>query len=176
MPTPTLPEIQANIKRIYELASKLPDIPDDTHPRISALRKLEELTVKYESGVVELRNYCERKYRAATSEDGKPLLIPFAVKGRVEVNEYGWLHIKLDALLPHCRYATPTYLSNTITRLLNDYEGRRGKPCENTEAADFKKRIGSTVYTVSVHFSRTSRETIEDKILRQIESEARKTA
>jgi len=51
-----------------------------------------------------------------------------------------------------------------------------GKPRKDTEAADFKKRIGSTVYTVSVHFSRTSRETIEDKILRQIESEARKTA
>jgi len=51
-----------------------------------------------------------------------------------------------------------------------------GKPRKDNEAADFKKRIGSTVYTVSVHFSRTSRETIEDKILRQIESEARKTA
>jgi hypothetical protein len=51
-----------------------------------------------------------------------------------------------------------------------------GKTPISTEAADFKKRIGSTVYTVSVHFSRTSRETIEDKILRQIESEARKTA
>ena len=50
------------------------------------------------------------------------------------------------------------------------------KTRRGTEAADFKKRIGSTVYTVSVHFSRTSRETIEDKILRQIESEARKPA
>jgi len=127
MPPPTLPEIQANIKHIYELASKLPDLPDDARPRSGALRKLEELTVKYESGVVDLRNYCERKYHAATSEDGKPQLIPFAVKGRVEVNEYGWLHIKLDALLPHCRYATPTYLSDTISRLLDDYEGRHGK-------------------------------------------------
>ena len=50
------------------------------------------------------------------------------------------------------------------------------KTRRSAEAADFKKRIGSTVYTVSVHFSKTSRETIEDKILRQIESEARKPA
>lgn len=50
------------------------------------------------------------------------------------------------------------------------------KKRRSAEAADFKKRIGSTVYTVSVHFSRTSRETIEDKILRQMESEARKPA
>jgi len=43
-------------------------------------------------------------------------------------------------------------------------------------AAVFKKRIGSTTYVVSVHFSRTSRETVEDKILRLIKSEARETA
>ena len=127
MSAPTLSDIQTNIKCVHEMSSKLSDFPDDAKPRDSYLRKLEELTVKYESGVVELRNYCERKYRVASSENGKPLLIPYAVKGRVEVNEYGWLHIKLDALLPHCRYATPTYLSDTITRLLDDYEGRRGK-------------------------------------------------
>jgi len=50
------------------------------------------------------------------------------------------------------------------------------KTRSDTAAAGFKKRIGSTVYTVSVHFSKTSRETIEDKILRRIESEARKPA
>lgn len=51
-----------------------------------------------------------------------------------------------------------------------------GKTHTGAQAADFKKRIGSTVYTVSVHFSRTSGETIEDKILRLIESEVKKTA
>ena len=40
----------------------------------------------------------------------------------------------------------------------------------------FRKRIGSTVYTVSVHFSQTSNETLEDKIHRLIESEAMGTA
>ena len=127
MPTPTLPEIQTDIKRVYEMASKLSEIPDDARPRSSTLRKLEELTAKYESGVVDLRNYCERKYRTSLSENGKPLLIPNTVKGRAEINEYGWLHITLDTLLPHCRYATPSYLTDTITRLLDDYEGRCGK-------------------------------------------------
>ena len=32
------------------------------------------------------------------------------------------------------------------------------------------KRIGATTYKVSVHFSRTSKETIEDKIIKLIES------
>jgi hypothetical protein len=35
----------------------------------------------------------------------------------------------------------------------------------------YRKRIGSTVYVVSVHFSNTSRETAEDKLLRLIKRE-----
>ncbi len=39
------------------------------------------------------------------------------------------------------------------------------------ESGVFTKRIGSTTYRVSVHFSKTSRETVNDKILRLIKSE-----
>ena len=38
------------------------------------------------------------------------------------------------------------------------------------------KRIGSTTYRVSVRFSETSKETMQDKILRMIESEVHKSA
>ena len=44
------------------------------------------------------------------------------------------------------------------------------------EPIKINKRIGSTVYTVSIHFSETSKETFEDKILRLIESEVRNSA
>lgn len=40
----------------------------------------------------------------------------------------------------------------------------------------FQQRIGSTVYTVSVRFSSTSTETIEDKIFKMMESEVRQSA
>ena len=40
------------------------------------------------------------------------------------------------------------------------------------EPQTLRKRIGSTVYEVSIHFSETNKETIEDKILRLIEREA----
>lgn len=36
------------------------------------------------------------------------------------------------------------------------------------------KRIGSTTHKVSVHFSRTSKETMGDKIIRLIEKDAAK--
>ena len=41
-----------------------------------------------------------------------------------------------------------------------------------TEPFKLQKRIGSTTYEVSVHFSTTSTETIEDKILRLISNDA----
>jgi hypothetical protein len=39
-----------------------------------------------------------------------------------------------------------------------------------------EQRIGSTVYRVTVHFSPTSTDTIEDKLLRLMESEVRDSA
>ena len=45
------------------------------------------------------------------------------------------------------------------------------KPKENT-AMRLTKRIGTTTYKVNVHFSETSKETIGDKIIRLIQSEA----
>lgn len=40
------------------------------------------------------------------------------------------------------------------------------------EAGVFTKRLGSTNYRVRVHFSKTSRETMNDKILRLIKNDA----
>ncbi|MGL5436123.1 MAG: transposon-encoded TnpW family protein [Lachnospiraceae bacterium] len=41
-----------------------------------------------------------------------------------------------------------------------------------SESNVFTKRIGSTNYRVSVHFSKTNRETMNDKILRLMKNEA----
>ena len=43
---------------------------------------------------------------------------------------------------------------------------------QTCETRTFTKRIGSTTYRVRVHFSRMSRETINDKIMRLIKREA----
>jgi hypothetical protein len=49
---------------------------------------------------------------------------------------------------------------------VNDAEKRDCKPVRMT------KRIGSTTYKVSVYFSKTSKETLADKLARLIEMEA----
>jgi hypothetical protein len=85
-------------------------------------RKLEMMSAQYESGAVLLREFCERHYRSVTPEKGKPLPILRMYSGYVNINEYGWLHIRIDALLPHCRYTTTFFLTDTITRLLDGFE------------------------------------------------------
>ena len=47
--------------------------------------------------------------------------------GFVETLGYGWLHIQLNTLLPHCRYQTSDWLSDTIRRLLDEYEAGGSK-------------------------------------------------
>ena len=47
---------------------------------------------------------------------------------------------------------------------------------EVAEPVTLLKRIGSTTYKVSVRFSETDKETMEDKLLRLIEREVRNSA
>jgi hypothetical protein len=50
------------------------------------------------------------------------------------------------------------------------------EPPEKAASQVLQKRIGSTTYVVNVHFCENAKETLEDKILRLIESEVRKLA
>ena len=48
--------------------------------------------------------------------------------------------------------------------------------CNGSEPVKLRERIGSTTFEVTVHFSNTSAETLEDKLLRLIEREVNKSA
>lgn len=85
---------------------------------------LEKTACEFEKAVLELRSLCE-KYCPGEGGYGKRSAAPFReVTGRAEKMGYNWLHIQLNTLLPHCRYQTPAWLSDTIRRLLDDFESR----------------------------------------------------
>lgn len=46
----------------------------------------------------------------------------------------------------------------------------KAKPAPQ-KPGEFTRRIGSTTYTVNVHFSNTSKDTIDDKIVRLVRRE-----
>ncbi|MBP5240151.1 MAG: hypothetical protein J6Z15_06175 [Oscillospiraceae bacterium] len=89
-------------------------------------RTMEETLESFEQATMELRLLAERN-SPGVGEYGKHPIIPARdVTGYVSILEYSWLHIALKTLLPHCRFQAPGWLSDTIRRLLDDYEASGG--------------------------------------------------
>lgn len=87
----------------------------DLHALNSALAQAESLAIG-------LRTAYETAYRDVSAGRDVPAApILRNAGGRISVNEYGWLHMELAMLLPHCQYKTPRYLIDTLERLLDGY-------------------------------------------------------
>lgn len=96
-------------------------------PSEALAKELEQATAQIEQGAVELRTLCAHYQLPLPPVGVKPALEPLNIAGRAECNEFGWLHIQLNSLLPNCRFASPLWITDTITRLLDRLERREGK-------------------------------------------------
>ncbi len=96
---------------------------------------LDKMSAQFESAALSMRSLCEKHRPEASRGESKPALPAISLTGEAEVNEYGWLHITLNTLLPHCRYQTPAWLSDTIGRLLDEYERRDRRKLPRFERA-----------------------------------------
>jgi hypothetical protein len=89
---------------------------------------LDALCEGFERAVIQLRNLCERARESAPpSADRGPNARSVSIAGRAEITDYMQLHIRLNALLPNCRFGAPAYITDTVTRLLDELE-REGHP------------------------------------------------
>jgi len=123
-------EIQQVTYEAYKTSGNLMALLDNKEAESSATADaLDKMVGQFERGAVLLRYLCEKNhpgYRPG-AKGAKPAAPKMNLLGKAEVNHYGWLHIELNALLPHCRYQAPEYLRDTIIRLLDEYESR-GRP------------------------------------------------
>lgn len=88
---------------------------------------LEQTMENFERSTLELRRLCEQ-YSPGVGGYGNRARVPAReIAGRVEMLCEDWLHIRLNTLLPHCRFQSPNWLTDTIRRLLDHYEAQ-GKP------------------------------------------------
>ena len=94
-------------------------------------KTLEQTMEQFENAALELRRLCEQYSPGVGGFAKKNYLPAIDVTGSVEEFGYGWLHITLNTLLPHCRYQSPNWFSDTISRLLDGYEAC-GKNCRFT--------------------------------------------
>ena len=88
---------------------------------------LEQTMEHFERSALELRRLCEQ-YSPGVGGYGNRARAPaMEIAGHVEILCEDWLHICLNTLLPHCRFQSPIWLTDTIRRLLDHYEAQ-GKP------------------------------------------------
>lgn len=89
--------------------------------------ELVRMAAQMEQGVVELRVLCAIYQKSIRNVGRRPALEPLEIAGHAERNEFGWLHIQLNTLLPNCRFESPLWLTDTVKRLLDQLERRHGK-------------------------------------------------
>ena len=88
---------------------------------------LEQTMEHFERSALELRRLCEQ-YSPGVGGYGNRARAPaMEIAGHVEILCEDWLHICRNTLLPHCRFQSPNWLTDTIRRLLDHYEAQ-GKP------------------------------------------------
>lgn len=125
--------MKKDIERMQQLAGDafiatrtLAALADSPSPE--KLRKaLEETSGTFEQSTLDLRRLCEKHALGVGGYGKRPVLPRMETTGFVERFGYGWLHIQLNTLLPHCRYLPSEWLSGTIRRLLDDYEAGGSK-------------------------------------------------
>ena len=107
----------------YSVSESLVNQSFRERPSPRALREDMETAVgQFERATVELRRICE-SYEAPVNAGGKAPPIPAReITGSVETLDRNRLHIRVNTLLPSCRYRAAEWLSDTIRRLLDSYE------------------------------------------------------
>lgn len=91
-------------------------------------RQPTNLLAYLESAVLLARRMAEGQPQLPIHQSARSPAWPVTeIAGSIETNEFGWLHITLNTLLPHCRFKTPAYLSDTITRLIEGHQAKGGR-------------------------------------------------
>lgn len=120
-------KIQALLSGAVSQSNALLALAENGQPSPERLqRTLEQTAGQFERAALELRRLCEKNCPGVGGYGNRPVLPSMDVTGFVEEIGYGWLHIELGTLLPHCRYQAPEWLSDTIRRLLDSY-GQSGR-------------------------------------------------
>ena len=118
-------ELQAVSERLLKAnkhAIRLMNDQTITDERIND--EMDDLMVEMENGCIAARRILE-KYRPLIplEQRGGKLKTFEDIIGSVEVTPEMRVHIKLNTLLPHCKYKTTNYLQDIILRLLESYPG-----------------------------------------------------
>ncbi len=122
-------DLRADLKRLQSLigdafskTGALVALTDAGAPDPDKVQRTLEFTAdQFERAALDVRRLCESLSPGTGGYMHRPRLASIQIAGSVEMLEYTWLHIQINTLLPHCRYQTPAWLTDTIHRLLDGY-------------------------------------------------------
>ena len=104
-------------------------IQADNLPPGTFQKMLEELCGSFEDTALQLRRLCEQQSPGTGGYKRGRALRPLEVVGSVERIGIDWLHIRINTLLPHCRFQPPAWLTETLVELLDAYEACGVQDC-----------------------------------------------
>lgn len=86
--------------------------------------KMNDIIQCAEDTCISARNAYEKYNRLYPYEEKLKLKQKTATQtaGEIELTAEGWVHIRLNSLLPHCKYKNNTYLFDTLKRLFEEFE------------------------------------------------------
>ncbi|WP_409969907.1 hypothetical protein RFF05_08410 [Bengtsoniella intestinalis] len=121
--TEDLQQIQTLIGDAFSATGKLVVLSNAAqHNPESEAEALSKIATHFEQATLQIRRLCERHtqyFPTAYTDCGASTL---EIAGSLDLFSEQWVHIRLQTLLPHCKYQTPSYLNDTLLRLLNGYE------------------------------------------------------
>ena len=125
----TIKQIQAIAFDAYKTTGRVAALLDGGGDGNRSLaQEMSAAAFRLERGTVAFRRLCEQcqTLPPETAKDAPPPA-PLDLACWVERSDYGWLHIRLNTLLPHCRYDAPIWLSDTVARALDRYEAAHAR-------------------------------------------------
>lgn len=127
MSNPKVEPLLSELKEVITAVKSLVTVNSYSDKPEDIVSSAEAVSEALEKAVVTSRNTLERlRLNMDIPKPGAPVLPYMNICGMVKIIDYNWLYIKLNALLPHCRFQTPQYLSDTIIRLLDNYAANGG--------------------------------------------------
>lgn len=121
---PDLLQIQNYIAKAFTATGKLVSMAnaEQVNPT-KQLRELADVSSYFEHATLEVRHLCEQhSYMYPLAHKQGESVPIYEIAGTVNLLSERWLHIRMECLLPHCQYHAPSYLSDTLRRLLDDFQ------------------------------------------------------
>ncbi len=118
-----------DMQRMVDSCSKYIDtLAHGTCSSAKANALLDAAMQKIEECCISMRKICEEiRPPLPSSHTEKTIYHHQEIYGQVTVMDTGWVDIRLETLLPHCRALSGSkYITDTITRLLNKFKSEGG--------------------------------------------------